>query len=138
MLSQDTAWEALAFTFSSEDDSHPGIGKVCYDFKRKNQTIKFCLNISLVGVLYIIPAHVVTESPVFLLAVEEMSDLPAEAGAIPLVEEPQVSTGVSAPGTDFALPVALEEITHTPCAPLLGLGVALHDHNLPGQVPEYS
>ena len=53
------------------------------------------------------------ESPVILLAVEHVPNLPAELGALPLVDQPEVSIGMAGPGTGLRLPIALEEVSNT-------------------------
>ena len=97
-----------------------------------------CLNIPLVRVLDIIP--------VVLLAVENVPNLPGELGALPLVDQPQVSIGMTRPGTRLRLSITLEEVSDTLGVTVLNntplhwspgglshlcLGLPLHDYDLP-------
>ena len=89
---------------------------VLYDVS--NAIILPHLDIPLVRVLDIIPAHVVAEPPVILLAVEHVPNLPGELGPLPLVNDPEVRIGVARPGAALRLSIALEEVSNT-------LGVAV-------------
>ena len=99
-----------------------------------------------------------------------MGDLPGELGAVPLVDQPQVGCGMTAPSRGLGLTIALgvaryrqmgqgdffrrffllmsfqgdlsifllpnlKEISHRLCVSVVGLSLALHYHDLPGQVP---
>ena len=107
------------------------------------------LDIPLVRVLDIIQAHVVAEPPVVLLAVEDVPNLPGELGPLPLVNDPEVRIGVARPGAALRLSIALEEVSNTLGVAVLKtlqhinmvhchlcLGLPLHDHYLPWQVPD--
>ena len=49
------------------------------------------LDVSLLRVQHLRPAHVVREAPVILLGVEVVGDVPGEGCPVPLVDHPEVS-----------------------------------------------
>merc|ERR1719187_353391 len=90
------------------------VGCVGIHLHLKDHTV--VLDVAFFGVLHLVPAQVVAEAPVVLLRVEEMSDLPGELGAIPLVDQPQVSSGVAAPGGGLKPTIAIPNQWVTSCS----------------------
>ena len=83
------------------------------DLHFKDHTV--VLDVAFLGVLHLVPAQIVTEAPIVLLGVEEMGDLPGELGAVPLVNQPQVSSRVAAPCRRLGFTIALRLVSFKFC-----------------------